>query len=464
MKRAVFLEVERAVPERRPVDERLRDWSELEGELSNERAREQASRCMGCGVPFCHEGCPLGNVIPEWNLLVSEGRWEAAARALHATNNFPEMTGRVCPAPCETSCVLQIERAPVTIERIEGAIADRAFLEGWVIPRPAERRTGKRVAIVGSGPAGLACAQELAREGHEVVVFERADRVGGLLRYGIPDFKLDKALIDRRVEQMRAEGVVFRTGVAVGVDPSLEALEDEYDAVVLAIGATRARDLPIEGRDLGGIHLAMDFLVSQNQVVAGDEIADRPSATGKRVVIIGGGDTGSDCLGTALRQGAATVTQFELMSCPPAEDASAWPDWPMVLRTSSSQEEGGERAWSVLTERFVGDDRVRGLEVVDVEWRDSGMHREESTRRTIDADLVLLAVGFVGPEADPFELACDTRGNLLADEEAYATSRAGVFACGDARRGQSLVVWAIREGREAARSVGRHLDGKAPQR
>ncbi|RLB55897.1 MAG: glutamate synthase [Deltaproteobacteria bacterium] len=460
-----FLERDRALPPRRPVDERVQDFREVETRLPVENAREQASRCMACGVPFCHSGCPLGNVIPEWNHEVYQDEWRAAAEALFATNNFPEITGRVCPAPCEAGCVLQLENSPVTIKRIEGAIADRALEEGWVEPRPPKALTGKRVAVVGSGPAGLAAAQQLGRAGHEVTVFERDDCIGGLLRYGIPDFKMEKSIIDRRVVQMEAEGVSFRTGVEVGADLSLSALRDQHDAVVLAIGATKARDLPIEGRELEGVHLAMDFLVPQNRAVA-DGLPALPNAQGLRVVVLGGGDTGSDCLGTAIRQGAASVTQIELMPQPGGDDPDAWPEWPMVFRTSSSQEEGGDRQWSILTKRFLGDEgRVTGLDAVRVTWED-GQLRESEERVVIEADLVLLALGFVGPDLSRLtegdvEVPRDGRGNLVADTERFQTSLEGVFACGDARRGQSLVVWAIWEGRQAAHAVDVFLMGES---
>jgi len=465
-----FLEYERELPPRRPVDERLRDWRELEGKHSEEALQEQAARCMDCGIPFCHRGCPLGNIIPDWNDFIYRGRWEEAIERLHSTNNFPEFTGRICPAPCEEACVLRINQKPVTIKQIEKQIIDHAFGEGWVRPMPADRRTGKRVAVIGSGPAGLACAQQLARAGHEVMVLERADRIGGLLRYGIPDFKMEKHIIDRRMEQMAAEGVRFETGVNVGVDIDITRLRATFDAIVIATGATHPRDLPIPGRELDGIHFAMDFLPQQNKVVAGDEVEDQILATGKRVVILGGGDTGSDCLGTSNRHGARSVHQFELLPRPPddrTEEVAPWPYWPMILRTSSSHEEGVIRDWSINTKSFSGrNGRVEKLHCVRLEWQPNGdrpkMVEIPGSEFDIDVDLVLLALGFLGPERpllDALGTAVDGRGNVVAGES-YATSVPGVFACGDARRGQSLVVWAIWEGREAARGVDRYLMGE----
>ena len=468
-----FLEFERRLPPRRPVEERLRDWNELEGKHSDEDLSEQGARCMDCGIPFCHKGCPLGNIIPDWNDFVYRHRWEDAIERLHSTNNFPEFTGRVCPAPCEEACVLNINESPVTIKQIEKQIIDRAFQEGWVRPQIADEKTGKKVAIVGSGPAGMACAQQLARAGHEVTLFERADRIGGLLRYGIPDFKMEKHLIDRRMEQMEAEGVTFRTGVNVGEDVTVEQLRGEFDAVVLATGATDARNLEVPGRELEGVHLAMDFLPQQNKVVAGDDVQDQIRAEGKSVVILGGGDTGSDCLGTSNRQGATAVHQFELMPKPPEsrkdEEVAPWPHWPMVLRTSSSHEEGVTRDWCINTKKFTGDENghVRKLHGVRLEWEpatDGGrpkMIEVPGSEFEIDADLVLLAMGFLGPERpllDSLGVDLDGRGNVVADRD-YATNVPGVFACGDARRGQSLVVWAIWEGREAARGVDEFLMG-----
>ncbi len=468
-----FLEFERRMPGRRPVAERLRDWGELEGKLPEEELRTQAARCMDCGIPFCHRGCPLGNIIPDWNDLVFRGRWRDAIDRLHATNNFPEFTGRVCPAPCEEACVLRINDDPVTIKQVEKQIIDHAWGEGWVAPAVPPRRTGKRVAVVGSGPAGLACAQQLARAGHEVTVFERADRIGGLLRYGIPDFKLSKHLIDRRLEQMRAEGVSFRTGVRVGADVATDELRASFDAIVLAAGSTKARDLSIPGRELDGIHLAMEFLPQQNKVVAGDRVPDQISAAGKRVVVLGGGDTGSDCVGTSNRQGAVSVHQFELLPRPPedrTDGVAPWPEWPMILRTSSSHEEGVIRDWSINTKRFSGDSsgRVRKLHGVRLSWEKRNGGRPEmkeipGSEFELEADLVLLALGFVGPEREgpisDLGLELDARGNIRADRD-HMTSTPGVFACGDARRGQSLVVWAIWDGREAARGVDAYLTGR----
>lgn len=465
-----FLEHERALPDRRPVDERVKDFREFERHLPIVEVQAQGARCMNCGIPFCHQGCPLGNAIPDWNDLVYRDQWREAIAALHATNNFPEVTGRICPAPCEEACVLNINDDPVTIEHIEMEIADRAWEEGWVKPEPAETQTGKSVGVVGSGPAGLACAQQLARAGHAVTVYERADRVGGLLRYGIPDFKMEKHHVDRRVAQMEAEGVTFRTGVEVGVDVTMDALRETHDAVVLAIGSTTPRDLPIEGRELDGVVFAMDFLTRQNKAVAGDAVPDPISAKGKHVVILGGGDTGSDCLGTSLRQGAASVTQIELMPRPPEsrEEAQPWPEYPMVLRTSSSQEEGGERDWSILTKAFEGEDgKLKRLRVARIEWVEGGDGRKrfeevEGSETTIDCDLCLLAMGFVHPEVDGgLGVDTDERGNVAASLSDFATSAPDVFACGDARRGQSLVVWAIWEGREAARAVDAHLMGSS---
>jgi glutamate synthase (NADPH/NADH) small chain len=459
-----FLEIARAKPAARPVAERLHDWREFVLPLADAKLREQGARCMDCGIPFCHTGCPLGNLIPDWNDHVWSGRNDHALRALHATNNFPEITGRVCPAPCEASCVLNLEDAPVTIKTIERAIADRAFAAGAVVPEPAPFSTGKRVAVVGSGPAGLAAAQQLARRGHAVTVFEKADRIGGLLRYGIPDFKMEKELLDRRLAQMAAEGVIFRTGVDCGVDISAAELRFEFDAVVLCGGAMKPRDLPVPGRELDGIHFAMDFLTQQNRRVAGDVVPDAGAilATGKRVVVLGGGDTGSDCIGTSLRQGCASLLSLELLPRPPDQrrDVNPWPEWPLVYRTSSSHEEGGERDFAVMTKRFVGSGgRLTALEAVRVELRDGKFVELPGSELTIACDLVLLAMGFVGPVraglVEQLGVALDARGNV-ATQNGHTSVR-GVFAAGDMSRGQSLVVWAIAEGRKTAAAVDEFL-------
>ena len=465
-----FLEFEREKVHKEPIEHRLKHWREFEERTPDDVLKRQGARCMDCGIPFCHKGCPLGNIIPDWNDLVYRGRWREAIARLHSTNNFPEFTGRICPAPCEEACVLNINNDPVTIKNIEKHIIDHAFDQGWVGPVVPPHRSGKKVAVVGSGPAGMACAQQLARAGHEVTLFERADRVGGLLRYGIPDFKMEKWLIDRRMEQMAAEGVTFRTSVNVGVDVTGEQLRGTFDAVVLSCGATKARDLPVPGRDLRGIHFAMEFLPQQNKVNAGDRVQGQLRATGKRVVILGGGDTGSDCLGTSNRQGATSVHQFELLPEPPKDRPPlVWPNWPMILRSSSSHEEGVIRDWSINTKAFVGngDGRVRALRGVRLEWgQDNGrpvMKEIPGSEFELPCELVLLALGFLGPETDTVigQLGCELtdRGNLKAGPD-YQTTVPGVFACGDARRGQSLVVWAIWEGREAARGVDAYLMGE----
>ena len=463
-----FLEFEREKVHKQPVPERLKHWREFEERTPDEVLKRQGARCMDCGIPFCHKGCPLGNIIPDWNDLVYRGRWREAIDRLHSTNNFPEFTGRICPAPCEEACVLNINNDPVTIKNIEKNIIDHAWGNGWVTPEIPLRRTGKTVAVVGSGPAGMACAQQLARAGHLVTLFERDDRVGGLLRYGIPDFKMEKWLIDRRMEQMAAEGVTFRMGVRVGVDVKGDALRRDFDAIVLSCGATKPRDLPVPGRELQGIHFAMEFLPLQNKVVAGDTVPNQILATGKKVVILGGGDTGSDCLGTSNRQGATSVHQFELLPQPPEDRPQlSWPNWPMILRTSSSHEEGVVRDWSINTKAFLGDGRVRALRGVRLDWvQDNGrpvMKEIAGSEFDLDCDLVLLALGFLGPESDTVisQLGCELteRGNLKAGPD-YQTTVPGVFACGDARRGQSLVVWAIWEGREAARGVDAYLMGE----
>ena len=461
-----FLKSGRELPDRRPVDIRLLDWREVYEPFPGERLATQAGRCMDCGIPFCHNGCPLGNLIPEWNDLVWRDDWKAASERLHATNNFPEFTGRLCPAPCETACVLGINADPVTIKQVEVSIIDRAWDSGWVTPQPPDRSSGKAVAVVGSGPAGLAAAQQLARAGHTVAVFERADRIGGLLRYGIPEFKMEKAHLDRRLVQMAQEGVKFRPGVEVGVDITVEALRKRYDAVVLAIGATQWRDLDVPGRGLGGIHQAMEYLPGANRVQEGDLDMAPIDAAGKHVVIIGGGDTGADCLGTAHRQGAQSVTQLEILPTPPSSrpGGQPWPTYPMVFRTSSAHEEGGQRVFSVSTEEFVGDaGRVRALRIVDVEFVDGRFSPVEGSAREIPADLVFLAMGFVGPEPSPllegFGVPLTERGTLARGDD-YATEVDGVFVAGDAGRGQSLIVWAIAEGRAAASAVDRYLTGE----
>ena len=462
-----FLTTPRETPTRRPVDLRLMDWREVYEPFAGERLRDQAGRCMDCGIPFCHDGCPLGNLIPEWNDLVWRDDWRAASERLHATNNFPEFTGRLCPAPCETSCVLGINAEPVTIKQVEVSIIDRAWDSGWVQPQPAEMSTGKAIAVVGSGPAGLAAAQQLARAGHTVVVYERADRIGGLLRYGIPEFKMEKAHLDRRLRQMSQEGVKFRPGVEVGVDVTMGDLRKRYDAIVLAIGATQWRDLAIPGRELAGVHQAMEYLPGANRVQEGDIDTAPLDAAGKHVVIIGGGDTGADCLGTAHRQGAASVTQLEILATPPdaRPTGQPWPTYPMTYRVSSAHEEGGDRVFAVSTEEFVGESGVlEGLRIVDVEWREGRPIMVEGSARVLRADLVLLAMGFTGPETvilqDELDVEIDGRGALVREDD-YSTSVDGIFVAGDAGRGQSLIVWAIAEGRAAAASVDRYLTGKS---
>jgi glutamate synthase (NADPH/NADH) small chain len=465
-----FLTYRRETATRRPVALRLRDWREVYEPYPDERLQVQAARCMGCGIPFCHNGCPLGNLIPEWNDLVHRDRWREAADRLHATNNFPDFTGRLCPAPCEAACVLGINDDPVAIKQVEEQIVERAFEEGWVAPVVPRGGTDRRVAVVGSGPAGLAAAQQLTRAGHQVVVLERADRIGGLLRYGIPEFKMEKRILDRRLAQMAAEGTEFRTGVEVGVDLPADGLRREFDAVVLCCGATVARDLPVPGRDLLGIHQAMEFLPLANRVQQGD--LERPpiSAEGKRVVIIGGGDTGADCLGTVHRQGARSVHQFEILPRPPdaRHESTPWPLWPLLFRTSSAHEEGGDRVFAVNTERFVGDanGRVRALLAHEVaQQTDEGRVRfvkVEGTDFELPCELVLLAMGFVGPErtvVDQLGLELTPRGNVARDA-AFSTNVEGVFACGDMSRGQSLIVWAIAEGRSAAAAADRYLMGR----
>ena len=466
-----FIELKRSKPLARPVHERVRDWREVYQPSPDAQMREQGARCMDCGIPFCHQGCPLGNLIPDWNDLVYRAQWRTAIDRLHATNNFPELTGRLCPAPCEGSCVLGINDDPVMIKSIELAIIERAFAEGWIAARPPASRTGKRVAVVGSGPAGLAAADQLNQIGHSVTVFERADRIGGLLRYGIPEFKLEKRFLDRRLEILRAEGIEFRPGVDVGRDVSTPELRAAFDALILCCGAGWPRDLRVPGRDLSGIHFAVDYLTQQNRRCEGDAVAGEAiTAEDKHVVIIGGGDTGADCLGTTHRQRARSVHQFELLPRPPEERAAdnPWPQWPNVFRTSSAHEEGGERVYSVSTERFVddGSGRVRALQAVRVNvTREGGairVDRVPGTEFELEADLVLLAMGFVGPERGPLlsELGVrmTERGTVWRDEN-WMTSAEGVFTAGDMQRGQSLIVWAIAEGRSAARGVDAFLMG-----
>jgi len=459
-----FLEYEREDRHYEPVEERIKHWREFVRPLPEAETRKQAARCMDCGIPYCHTGCPVNNQIPDWNDLVYRGNWEEAARNLHSTNNFPEITGRICPAPCEAACTLNIEDNPVTIKTIECAIADRAFERGWIKPEPAADRSGKKVAVVGSGPAGLACAQQLARVGHDVHVFEKLAKAGGLLTYGIPDFKMDKQIVARRVAQMEAEGVTFHYNTHVGVSLPADKLLSDYDAIVLAGGAEEGRDLPIPGRELRGIHFAMEFLPQQNRRVSGEADDGEPIlAGGKHVVVIGGGDTGSDCIGTSIRQGARSVTNFEIMPQPPLSENKllTWPDWPLKLRTSSSQEEGVKRDFAVLTTKFSGKNgEVKKLHCTRV---DDKIKPIPDTEFEIDADLVLLAMGFVHPVhagmIEQLGLALDQRSNVKADTLAYQSSNPKVFAAGDMRRGQSLVVWAIREGRQAAHAVDKFLMG-----
>jgi len=467
-----FLEIERHDRTYEPAKERLKTWKEFVRPLAEPELRLQAARCMDCGIPFCHQGCPVNNQIPDFNNLVYRDQWKAALENLQSTNNFPEFTGRVCPAPCEAACTLNIDDNPVTIKTIECQIVDRGWDEGWIKPEPSPRGTGKRIAIAGSGPAGLACAQQLARAGHAPTVFEKSDRVGGLLRYGIPDFKMEKHLIDRRIKQLEAEGVIFRTEFEVGATVSVQRLLDDYDVLVMAGGAEAPRDLEVPGRELAGVHYAMEFLTQQNKRGAGDpEHRAAPggstiSAEGKHVVVIGGGDTGSDCIGTSNRQGAASVVQLEIMPRPPEREDKplTWPDWPLKLRTSSSQEEGCERDFAVATRRAIGQDgRITALECVRLEWVAGRMQEVEGSGFELKADLVLLAMGFTGPRkaglVEQSQVELDPRGNVAANVVDYRTSAPNVFACGDMRRGQSLVVWAIREGRQCARAVDEFLMG-----
>jgi len=465
-----FLELDRHDRGYTDPKERLKHYKEFVVPLPERELKGQASRCMNCGIPHCHTGCPVNNIIPDWNHLVYEGDFKNALEVLHSTNNFPEFTGRICPAPCEAACTLNITDEPVTIKTIECAIVDKGWENGWITPQVAAKHTGKSVAVVGSGPAGMACAQQLARAGHRVTVFEKNDRIGGLLRYGIPDFKMEKHLINRRCVQMEAEGVEFRTSVEVGVTVSVASLKDNFDAIVMAGGAEDPRRLEIPGAELPGVRLAMEFLTQQNKRNAGDdEVRAAPrgslTATGKHVIVIGGGDTGSDCVGTSNRQGAASVTQLEIMPKPPEKENKAltWPNWPLKLRTSSSHEEGVDRDWAVLTKRVIGDNDVKGLECVRVEWVDGKMQEVPGSEFTLQADLILLAMGFVGPKRQGFVdqsgVELDARGNVAANVIDYRTSDSKIFACGDMRRGQSLVVWAIREGRQAARAVDEALMG-----
>jgi len=465
-----FMEFVRETPARRPAEQRVHDWIEVYEDFPTQQLRDQAARCMDCGIPFCHQGCPLGNIIPDWNDLVYRGLWRDAMDRLHATNNFPEFTGRLCPAPCESACVLGINNDPVTIKQVELTIVEQAWAEGWIAPEPPAAKTGKAVAVVGSGPAGLACAQQLARAGHAVTVFERADRVGGLLRYGIPDFKMEKRFLDRRLAQMEAEGVVFRTSVNVGKDIDAREMLSEFDAVCLTGGATLPRDLEVPGRELNGVHFAMEYLPQQNQRIAGDDVPDQIDAAGRRVIILGGGDTGADCLGTALRQGATEVLQYELLPKPPSTrpESQPWPSFPMVYRVASAHEEGGERDYSILTKRLSGEKGVlKKLHGVRLEWvNENGrqvMKEIPGSEFERDVDLVFLAMGFLGPERagmiEQLGVELSDRGNVVSDENKM-TSVPGVFTAGDMARGQSLIVWAIAEGRAAARSIDQFLMGE----
>ncbi|TAN71169.1 MAG: glutamate synthase subunit beta [Gallionella sp.] len=475
-----FMEFRRLSEASLPVAERLKNYQEFVLHLTDDQAKTQGARCMDCGIPFCSNGCPVNNVIPDWNDLVYRGNWREALDVLHSTNNFPDFTGRICPATCEAACTLNINDDAVGIKSIEHAIIDKGWEQGWVTPQPPASKTGKKVAVVGSGPAGMAAAQQLARVGHDVTVFEKNDRIGGLLRYGIPDFKFEKSNIDRRVAQMQAEGVTFRTGVFIGKDADLgivnnlakqtiapETLLAEFDAVVLSGGAETPRDLPAPGRELSGIYNAMQFLPQQNRVNAGDVLPEQIKATGKHVIVIGGGDTGSDCVGTSNRHGALSVTQFEVMPRPPEQEnrSLVWPNWPLKLRTSSSHDEGCQRDWAVSTKEFIGSDgKVEKLRAVRVEWKDGKMNEIAGSEFELKADLVLLAMGFVSPVQkvlDAFGVEKDARGNIKADTETYRTSVGKVFAAGDMRRGQSLVVWAIREGRQCARAVDEFLMGSS---
>jgi len=465
-----FMEFERLAEENLPVQSRVKNYKEFVLHLTDDQAKQQGARCMDCGIPFCTTGCPINNIIPDWNDLVYHQDWRTAIDVLHSTNNFPDFTGRICPAPCEAACTLNINNDAVGIKSIEHAIIDKAWENGWVTPQINPNKTGKQIAVVGSGPAGLAAAQQLARAGHSVTVLEKNDRIGGLLRYGIPDFKLDKSGIDRRMAQMEAEGVTFKINQHVGENVSAAELERDFDAVILAGGAELPRDLPVSGRDLDGVHFAMDFLTPNNKMVAGDTVPDQIKATGKHVVVIGGGDTGSDCVGTSNRHGAVSVTQFELMPQPPEKENKSlvWPNWPLKMRTSSSHEEGADRDWSITTKELIGENgKLTALKGARVEWKDGKMVEVPGSEFTIQADLVFLAMGFVSPlqkVLDAFGVEKDNRGNVKATtdgEGCYKTSKAKVFAAGDMRRGQSLVVWAIREGRQCAREVDAFLMGSS---
>ncbi len=460
-----FMEFGRELPGTRDTKKRINDYQELYVEFPEEKSNQQAARCMDCGIPFCHNGCPLGNNIPEFNDAVYQGNWKLAIEVLHSTNNFPEFTGRICPAPCEASCVLGINKPPVAIEHIEKTIAEKAFELGYIKAQPPKTRTGKAVAVIGSGPAGLAAAGQLNKAGHLVTVFERAEEIGGLLRFGIPDFKLEKTVVKRRVDIMKDEGIVFKTNANVGVNVLVETLMTDYDAILLCGGSTVPRDLPLPGRELKGIHFAMDFLSQQNKVVSKIQFKEKQiMATGKNVVVVGGGDTGSDCVGTSNRHKAKSVTQIELLTQPPLERAedNPWPEWPMTLRTSTSHEEGADRKWAILTKEFVGKDgKLNGLKVVDIKWGTKGFKEIEGSERVVPCELALIAAGFLYPQKDgmidQLGVELDERGNVLTTN--YASSVEGVYAAGDMRRGQSLVVWAISEGREAARQVDKYLEG-----